>query len=124
MFSFIFKKVVVGLLLNALCLYILIRLVPEITYTGGVWFFVLGGIVIGILNGVFKPLLKLVTLPIIFLSGGLFLIIINGFLLWFFSYFLQIANFRDIGISFPNFGSYVIGAIVFGLINFVESLII
>lgn len=118
------KKIVIGIVLNALALYVLTVLVDEITYTGGIKFFILGGLIIGILNSVAKPILKVISLPVIFLTGGLFLIVINAGLLWFLSYFLGVIQFRDVTLAFPNMGSYAIGAIVFGVVNFAEHLVI
>lgn len=76
----------------------------------------------GVLNSFVRPILKLLSLPLVFLTGGLFLIVINGFILWFLSYFLRILNFYDAALVFSDFSSYVIGAIVFGVINFVLNL--
>ncbi len=120
----IIKKAILGVVLNGAALYFLTYLVEEISYTGGFKFFVLGGIVVGLINTFVKPFLKLISLPAIFLTGGLFLIVINAFVLYFLSYFLDIVQFRDVTLSFPNTGSYVIGAIVFGVINWAQHLII
>ena len=120
----IIKKLVFGLILNGLSLYVLILILPEITYTGGLKFFVIGGIVVGLLNAFVKPLVRILSLPLIFLTGGLFLIVINAGVLWFLSYFLDVIQFRDVTLSFPSVGSYAIGAIVFGVVNFAEHLII
>ena len=109
---------------NAFSLYALMRVLPEITYTGGAWFFVITGSVMGLLNFVVKPLLKILSMPLVFLSGGLFLIIINGFLLWFADYFLGVLAFRDVAFNFPSLGSYAIGAVVFGVINWLVSFVI
>ena len=109
---------------NAFSLYALMRVLPEITYTGGAWFFVITGSVMGLLNFVVKPLLKILSMPLVFLSGGLFLIIINGFLLWFADYFLGVLAFRDVAFNFPCLGSYAIGAVVFGVINWLVSFVI
>lgn len=112
-----------NLILNALCLYAVIHYVDGVTYTGGWWFFLIGGVSMGVINSIIKPIIKIISLPLIFLSGGLFLIVINGFLLWFLSYFLSVAAFKDVAITFPNLGAYVIGAVVFGLVNFITNLI-
>lgn len=111
-----------GVILNGATLYGLIYFVPEVTYTGGWKFFVVGGVVMGFLNFFIKPLLKILSLPFIILTAGLFSIVINAFLLWFLSYLLKVAAFQDVLINFPNIGSYVIGAIVFGLINWLVNL--
>ena len=58
------------------------------------------------------------------LLSGLFLIVINGFLLWLFAYIVDVAAFQNVTLSFPNLGSYAIGGLVFGLINWAERLIL
>lgn len=113
----------VSLIFNALCLYAVVTYVDGVLYTGGLWFFLVGAIAMGVINSIIKPVLKIISLPFIFLSGGFFLIVINGFLLWFLSYFLSVAAFKDVSITFPNLGAYAIGALVFGLVNFITSLI-
>jgi putative membrane protein len=118
------KKFALAIVLNALALYVLTMALTDIGYTGGVEFFVVAGIIIGLINSIVKPVLKLVTLPLIFVTGGLFLIAINAFSLWFLSYFLEIAQFHELSITFPNIGSYVIGSVLFGIINWVEHLLI
>ena len=99
------KRIVVGILLNGVALFALTELIEEITYTGGIKFFIIGGIVVGVLNLVVKPLFKIITFPLIFLTGGLFLVVINAVVLWFLSYFLGVIEFRDVTLIFPNIGS-------------------
>lgn len=120
----IIKKIVVGILLNAAALFLLVWLYHEVKYTGGYTFFVVGGIILGVLNGIVKPIVKIMSLPLIVITGGIFLIVINAGLLWFLSYFLNVMQFRDVTLTFPNWGSYAIGGLAFGLINWVEHLVI
>ena len=116
-------KPFIGILANGFALYLVIELVDSVTYTGGVLFFIVAGIVLGLINLIVKPILKIVSLPFIFITGGLFLIVINVGVLWFFTYFLDVAQFRDLSLDFQNFSSYVIGAVVFGIINWGVNLI-
>lgn len=119
----ILSSLLVGIIANIASVYIVVNYVDGVSYTGGVMFFVIAGIVVWILNTFIKPLIKILSLPFVFFSAGLFLIVINGFLLWFLSYFLDILAFRDVALSFSNLGSYVIGAVVFGIVNWAISLI-
>ena len=74
------KKVIIGVVLNALALYLVVYLMPkELVYTGGIPFFLIGGLVMGVLNTFLKPVLKLLTLPLQILTIGLSLIVISGF---------------------------------------------
>lgn len=120
----VFRKIFFGIIFNALALYVLLMFVKEIQYTGGYTFFVIGGIFLGLLNAVVKPVLRIVSLPFVVLSGGLFLIVINIGILWLLGYTLDVAQFRECALIFPNLGSYVIGGLVLGVINFTTNLII
>ncbi|MFH1534323.1 MAG: phage holin family protein [Nitrospirota bacterium] len=114
---------IINIIINGGILYLLTYIVDGIVYTGGVKFFILGGIVLGLLNWIVKPLLKIIALPFTFLTGGLFLIVINVVILWFLSYFLDVADFQGVTLAFFNWTDYVIGAIVLGVINWTSSFI-
>lgn len=118
------KRAVIGVILNGLALYGLVTVLPEITYSGGVSLFILGGFIMGLLNVMVKPVIKLLSLPLVLITGGMFLIVINAVMLWFLEFVIQVIKFRDLALSFPNLGSYVIAAVVIGLINWGIHLII
>lgn len=117
-------KPFIGVIFNGGALWLLTLLIADIQYTGGFKFFMWGGLVLGLINFFIKPLMKLFSLPAIVLTGGLFLIVINIGVLWFLQYFLSVMEFRDVTLAFPNFSTYVIGAVVFGVINWTLNLII
>ncbi|MBI4975779.1 phage holin family protein [Candidatus Peregrinibacteria bacterium] len=121
--DFIFSPLI-GIVINGVSLFALTFFVKEIHYTGGIKFFILGGAVMGAINFILRPLLKIVSAPFMILTGGLFLIVINMALLWFLSYFLKVAAFQDVSLAFPNLGSYVISAVIFGIVNWITNLIL
>lgn len=114
------KKFIIGIALNGLGLYVTTLILSEIQYTGGPLFFVVAGTYMGIINGLIKPFLKILALPIIFLSAGLFIIVINAILLWSLTYFLEVIAFQDLSLVIPNKGSYLLAALIFGFINWIE----
>jgi putative membrane protein len=118
------KRLLLGIFLNGVALYGLTVFLPEITYTGSWKFLLIGGAFMGLLNVVVKPILKILALPFILLSGGLFIIVINAFLLWALKYFLEVAKFQDVTLVIPSKGSYLLAAFVFGLLNFIIHLFI
>lgn len=119
----IITRPIIGIAANGFALYLLTLAVNEIAYTGGIKFFIIGGLILGIVNLIFKPILKVLSLPFVIITGGLFLIVINMAILWFLQYFIGIIQFQDVTLSFPNFPTYVIGAVVFGVINWIIHLI-
>ena len=80
---------------NVLALYFAHILVPGFTVSG-VWKeFLIAGVFLGLLNAIIKPPIKLITFPLIILTLGLFILVINGLLLWVVDYifdFVSIAN--------------------------------
>jgi putative membrane protein len=109
---------------NALSLYFLTLAMETVKYGGGISFFIVGGVFMGFLNFFVKPIIKIFSLPFIFLTGGLFLIVINAVLLWLFAQFLIIVQINGAFIAFPDFLSYLLGAVIFGVLNWVFHLLI
>lgn len=119
-----FKKILIGIILNGAALYGVIYLLPEIQYTGGIKFFVIGGLVMGILNSIVKPILKLLTLPIQIVTLGLSLIILNGIIFWIFKTTIDTIAIEGINMTVPGAITYIFAGALFGLINWIEHLII
>jgi putative membrane protein len=69
------------LLINAVALWVAVKIVPGITYTGELVPFLGVALVFGLVNAFIRPLVKLLTLPIIFLTLGLFALVVNGAML-------------------------------------------
>src|SRR5579862_6085662 len=75
-------RFLVRLLINAAALWVATIVVPGVTYSGG-WLPLLGvALVFGVINALIRPIAKLLTFPIVFLTLGLFVLVINGFMLW------------------------------------------
>jgi putative membrane protein len=116
-------KPFISIFLNGASLYFLTKIVTEVQYTGGITFFIVGGVVLGILNFIVKPLLKLLALPLRVLTLGLFTLIINAFVLYLFSYILEVAAFQDVTVYFPSLLIYIKSVIVLAIINYLIHLI-
>ena len=78
MTHFLFKPFF-GIIVNGVVLFLLADIVDGISYTGGLKFLILGGLLLTVINFTVKPLLKLASLPLAIISGGLIYIIINVF---------------------------------------------
>lgn len=113
----------IGIAANGAALYLLTRMVEEVSYTGGIKFFIVGGLVLGILNLIAKPILKALSLPFVILTGGLFLIVINMIILKLLVYMIGVIQFRDVALIIPDFSTYLISAVILGLINWALSFI-
>ncbi|HZX49991.1 MAG TPA: phage holin family protein [Candidatus Paceibacterota bacterium] len=63
-------------------LWIAVRIVDGVEFTGPAYLLLIIGLVLGILNAIVKPVLDLITLPIRILTLGLSSILINLGLVW------------------------------------------
>ena len=117
-------ELVLRLLLNAAALWVAIRLVSGITYdggfdsAGGVLGFLGVALVFGIVNSFVKPILQFFSIPFILLTLGLFLFVVNAFVLWITS---GISGALGLGFRVNGFGSAFLGALVVSLVNLLLS---
>lgn len=118
------QRAIVGIVINALALFVLIEFLEEVSGTGGIKLFIIGGIIIGLLNVFVKPLLKILSIPFVVLTAGLFLVVINAVILYFTQWVINTMEFRDVRLYFAGLGSYLISAIILGVINWAENLLI
>ncbi|TVQ10058.1 MAG: phage holin family protein [Bacteroidetes bacterium] len=71
--------------------------------------------VLGILNAILKPVLVILTLPVTVLSLGLFLLVINAFIIMLTDYFVT-------GFSVSTFWIAILFSIILSLISWLLSL--
>jgi len=118
------RRAIIGITVNALSLYVLVEFLEEVTGTGGIKLFIIGGIIIGLLNFFVKPIMKILSMPFVVLTAGLFLIVINAFVLYLAQWTINTMAFRDVSLQFHGLGSYLIAAVVFGIINWAINLLV
>lgn len=102
------------LLVNAAALWVAVRLVPDIHYTGGWAPFFGVALLFGLVNAFIRPVVKLLTLPILFLTLGLFALVVNGLMLWLTGRFST-----ALGMDFQVDGcwSAILGALVVSIVS-------
>ncbi len=87
---------------------------PGVTYTGG-WMPILGvALVFGVVNAFVRPVAKVLTFPIVILTLGLFLLVINGFMLWLTS---ALSDALDLGFHVEGFLAAFLGALVVSIVS-------
>ncbi len=109
------------LLATAAALWAAVALVPGITYTGGVLELLGVALVFGFVNAVIRPILKLLTCPLVVLTLGLFVFILNAFLLWLTS---MMAQALGIGFVVEGFWAALVGALIVGVVSTVLNLFV
>jgi putative membrane protein len=98
-------------------------LVPGIRVEGNAWaVYAVAAVLLGLLNVIVRPVLKLLSCPMILLTLGLFLLVINGLVLWMTS---RIAvKWFDVGFHVDGFWAAFLGALIVSLVSFILGTIL
>jgi putative membrane protein len=111
----------VRLLISAAALWAATRLVPGVTYTGG-WVPFLGvALVFGVVNAFVRPVAWVLTFPVVILTLGLFLLVINGCMLWLTS---ALSDALGLGFRVEGFWAAFWGALVVSIVSGMLSLML
>jgi len=103
-------------ILTSLGLWIVVRLFgreSDVNLTQSIATFLFAGLLFAIINATLKPLITIFSLPFVLVTLGLFMLVVNGFMVW-----LAIVLAPNLKMSF---GSAIISGIVLSLINYLIS---
>lgn len=117
---------IVRIIINALAVAITIYLVPglhgpQATSLDGILQYLVIGVIFALVNALLKPILALLSCPLMLLTLGLFIFVINGFLLWLTS---VLAQWLGIGFTIDSFWSLLVGTIIISVVSFVLNVIV
>lgn len=87
--------------------------IGTITRDDAVWIYLLAGLIFSCVNATLKPLVIFLSLPALIITLGLFMIVVNGIMVW-----IALALAPWISISF--FGAILAGLLL-SLLNYVVS---
>jgi len=108
---------IVRWLLNSLGLWVAVRLLgtgyPSVEVSVGIVGFLTAGLIFSIVNSIVKPFLIILSLPAILLSMGLFMLVVNGCLVY-----LSLALVPDISMTFFN---SILTGMLLSLVNYIVS---
>lgn len=103
--------------LNSLGLWIAVRLLGGSYDTDGIvqtaFLFLIAGLIFSIINSILKPIIVIFSLPAILITLGLFMLVVNGFMVY---VSLALAP----GLSMP-FLSSIMAGIIMSLVNYIVS---
>lgn len=111
-----FQRFLIKLLVTIAALLIVVKISPwaEVQDPGAL---IVTALLLGIFNTVLRPLLILLTLPINILSFGLFILVINGLILYVISMLVP-------GFNLSGFGSAVLTSILVSLTAWIINILI
>jgi putative membrane protein len=89
----------------------------RVSYNNDIYVILIAGLVLAIINIVIKPIIVILALPAVLLSLGLFMIIINGLMV-----FLASKLYTPLHVT--NFGAAILAGMVIGLINYLVTTIL
>lgn len=114
-------RFVFRLLATAAALWVAVLLIDGIEYEGGALGLLGVALVFGLVNAIIRPILKALTCPLVVLTLGLFVFVLNAFLLWLTGEFAQ-----AFGIAFDvqGFWPALIGALIVGVVSTVLNLFV
>ena len=81
----------------------------------------LTGLTLGIVNAIVKPILIVLTFPFLIVTLGLFLLVLNGAMLWLTG---AISDAADLGFHVSGFGAAFLGGLVVSVVSFLLSLMV
>jgi putative membrane protein len=115
------RRITAHLVANGVALYFVsVILEGNFAIVGGWKGYLIAAIIFGVLNGIVKPILKILSLPFVVITAGLFIFVINMFLVWFAKYFLDVLQFEGVAIAIEGgVFTYLLAGFLIGLFNMV-----
>ena len=105
---------VIRLIINMVAILIVSYLFPRIIRVDGFLAALVAAFLLGIVNTILRPVLVFLTFPITLVTLGLFLLIINGLMLWFVSALVK-------GFYISGFWGAVLGSILISIVSWILS---
>ena len=102
------------LLINVVAILIIAYILPGLIRVDGFLAALVAAILLGIVNTIIRPILVILTFPLTLLSFGLFLLVINGLMLWLVSALVS-------GFHVNGFWGALLGSILISIVSWILS---
>lgn len=99
--------------ISALSLLAVAYLIPGI-FVSSFYIALVVAFFLGVINVIIRPILVILTLPINIITLGLFIFVINGFLFWFLSTFIEGFHVKGLGVA-------ILGALLVSIFSFIGN---
>jgi putative membrane protein len=111
----------IRLVINAIALWLATRLVDGISFDGDLVFLLVVALIFGVVNAIVKPILIFLTFPFLIVTLGLFLLVLNGVMVWLTG---AISDAADLGFHVSGFRAAFLGGLVISIVSFLLSLMV
>ncbi|MGB7575068.1 MAG: phage holin family protein [Thermodesulfobacteriota bacterium] len=105
---------VVRLIINMVAILIISYLFPRMIWVDGFLAALVAAFLLGVVNAIIRPILVFLTLPLTVVTLGLFLLVVNGLMLWLVSALVR-------GFHVSGFWGAVLGSILISVVSWVLS---
>ncbi len=100
--------------MNMAAILLIAYLLPKVIWVDGLFSAFMAALLLGIVNTIIRPVLIFLTLPLTLLTLGLFLLVINGLMLWLVAALVK-------GFYVNGFSGALIGSILISIVSWVLS---
>jgi putative membrane protein len=114
-------KFLIRLIITAVALWVAVELVPGIAHNGPPAQLLIVALVFGVLNAAIRPILLMLTCPLGLITLGLFIFVLNAFMLWLTG---ALSQALDIGFVVDGFFPALVGGLVVGLVSTVLNIMV
>ena len=105
---------IIRLVINMVAILIISHLFPRMIRVDGFMAALVAAFLLGVVNAIIRPILILLTLPLTLVTLGLFLLVINGLMLWLVSTVVR-------GFYVSGFWGAVFGSILISIVSWILS---
>ncbi|WP_067716587.1 phage holin family protein [Nocardia yamanashiensis] len=94
---------------------------PENTTQSKLIVIAIAAVVFAVINAVVKPIISFLSLPLVVVTLGLFLLVINAFVLWLTSKITETTSYQ---LHVEGFWAAVLGGIIIALVNWILGILV
>lgn len=105
---------VVRLIINMVAILIISYLFPKMIWVDSFLAALVAAFLLGVVNAIIRPILVFLTLPLTVVTLGLFLLVVNGLMLWLVSALVR-------GFHVSGFWGAVLGSILISIVSWILS---
>jgi putative membrane protein len=107
-------RLIARFIINVLAILIIAYLFPKMIRVDSFWTALIAALLLGIVNAFIRPIFVFLTLPLTVLTLGLFLLVINGLMLWLVAVLVG-------GFHVNGFWGAVVGSILISIVSWILS---
>ncbi|EKD66828.1 MAG: hypothetical protein ACD_49C00009G0053 [uncultured bacterium (gcode 4)] len=110
-------KIIISIIFNALILFAITYFLPDVKALWDLKLFFIWWVVLWVLNFFVRPILKIIWLPFILLTFWLFILVINGIILFLLEQIIKGLNIEWVEFALNGTANFIIAVAIFTIFN-------